>query len=433
VLVQRNFEPATPLKPNPLRVVQGYPADSCPPPIPPAATPDPGEGWGAGGTRGEGAERGGRRKASTAWVAVLLCACALFAYSLVPRGMEAERLLAAEDDPVAIADYALKKANLDTSRVITEIDAALAAKDADLAKSFLDLAHERGIAVPPELAEKVEAAVVQANSAAAVAQRFALGFLTGEPEDVVGLSGTMLGDLFVFGDIRDAVREGSRLASGEKADELLLGLACVGLAVTAGTYATLGVGTPARVGLSVVKAARKTGNLSARMATWVGRSVREVVDWSSLRRAMGGTSLAEPAVAIRAARQSVKLDKAGGLLNAVKDVGRIQSKAGTKAALDGLKIAQGPRDVARVAKLADAKGGKTRAILKTLGRGAIALAVTSFNLTMWIVWALLALLGFVSSLKSFVERVTWRSIQRGKLRRARAEQERALAMAGQQG
>src|SRR5262249_54205678 len=157
---------------------------------------------------------------------------------------------------------------------------------------------DRGIAVPLELAEKVEAAVVQANSTTAVAQSFARGLITGEPEDMVGLSGTMLGDLFVFGDIRDAVREGSRLASGEKADELVLGLARVGLAAPAGTYATLGVGAPARVGLSVVKAARKTGNLGARMATWVGRSVREVIDWSSLRRALGGVSLAEPAVAI---------------------------------------------------------------------------------------------------------------------------------------
>jgi len=351
-------------------------------------------------------------------VVILLSACALVAYAIVPGAIEARHLLDAQDDPVAIADRALNKVKLDTSRVVTEIDAALAGNDADLAKSFLDLARERGIAVPAELAAKVEAAVAQANSATAVAQSFARGLITGEPEDMVGLSGTMLGDLFVFGDIRDAVREGSRLASGEKADELVLGLACVGLAVTAGTYATLGVGTPARVGLSVVKAARKTGNLGARMANWVGRSVREAVDWSSLRRALGGVSLAEPSVAIRAARESVKLEKAGGLLNVVKDVGRVQSKAGTKAALDGLKIAQGPQDIAKVAKLAESKGSKTRAILKTLGRGAIALTIASFNLTMWILWALLAVFGFVSSLKSFVERVTWRTIQRGKLRRA---------------
>ena len=59
------------------------------------------------------------------------------------------------------------------------------------------------------------------------------------------------------------MREGSRLATGEKADELILGLAGVGLAITAGTYATLGAGTPARVGLSLAKVARKTGRMSA--------------------------------------------------------------------------------------------------------------------------------------------------------------------------
>ena len=51
---------------------------------------------------------------------------------------------------------------------------------------------------------------------------------------------------------------------GEPADELVLGLAGVGLAVTAGTYASLGAGAPGRIGLTVVKAARKTGRMSAR-------------------------------------------------------------------------------------------------------------------------------------------------------------------------
>jgi len=51
----------------------------------------------------------------------------------------------------------------------------------------------------------------------------------------------------------------ARLAAGGEADELVLGLACVGLAVTAATYATLGAGVPARVGLTAIKAARQTG------------------------------------------------------------------------------------------------------------------------------------------------------------------------------
>ena len=55
-----------------------------------------------------------------------------------------------------------------------------------------------------------------------------------------------------------ALAPGTAVAQGPAtADELVLGLACVGLAITAGTYATLGATAPARVGLSVAKAARK--------------------------------------------------------------------------------------------------------------------------------------------------------------------------------
>ena len=82
--------------------------------------------------------------------------------------------------------------------------------------------------------KRVHAAVDDANSASAAAGSFASGLITGEPKDMAGLAGTALGDLFVFGDIRDAVREGSRYVSGENYDQLILGLSVVGIAITAG-------------------------------------------------------------------------------------------------------------------------------------------------------------------------------------------------------
>ena len=66
----------------------------------------------------------------------------------------------------------------------------------------------------------------------------------------------------------------------------------------------------------------------------------------------------------------------------------MQTKAGTKAALDGLKMANSPVEMARIAKLAEKNGNKTRAILKVLGRGAIALTLAAFDLALWIFWAL---------------------------------------------
>ena len=338
---------------------------------------------------------------------------ALAAAICVPAGIEAGRLLHAENDPVALADRALPKV-FDGAVAVREIEAALKADDADLARSFVELADDQHVELPAELKQRVKAAVEEANSTTAVAGSFARGFITGEPEDVVGLAGTALGDLFVFGDIRDALREGSRLARGENYDQLILGLACVGIAVTAGTYATFGVSAPARVGLSALKAARKTGRMGAQLASWVGRSLREVVDWQALRRA--GAAFAEPVTAVRAAREAVKVEKAGALTKLVSDVGRVQAKAGTQAALDGLKLAENPREMARVAALAEKKGGKTRAILKTLGRGAILLSVGSFNLAMWVFGALMTLFGLLTSAKSAVERVTQRRLDRRKWR-----------------
>ena len=366
---------------------------------------------------------GGSRIALPMCVAV---ACAVAALVVVPRGIEAEMLLAAQDDPVRLADYQLDR-TFNAEVAASEIEAALKTNDADLAQSFLDLSRDRKLTLDPVLVARVE----DANSAAAKAKRaagsFASGLITGEPDDLAGMAGTALGDLFVFGDIRDAIREGSRMASGEQADELILGLAAVGIAITAGTYARFGAGAPARVGLSVVKAARRTGRITAQMAQWIGRTLREVVDVTAIRRAVANASIAEPAVAVRAVRQAVKVEKSQDLVKMVSDVGRVQSRAGTQAALDSLRIAQGPRDVARVARLADVKGNRTRAILKMFGRGALFLAASAFNLAWWVLGAFIAMMSFVAGLKRATERATERYCERRRARKLRAR-DRYLAM-----
>ncbi len=337
----------------------------------------------------------------------------------VPRGFEAAQLLYVQDDPAALADHAVAK-SLSPAVANAEIESALAADDADLASSFLALVRERGIAIDPALAARVEAAATPAAQAAHTAKSFAHGFVTGAPDDLAGLAGTAVGDLFVFGDIRDAVREGAHVVRGEPADELILGLAGAGIAVTAATYATLGGGTPARLGLSLVKAARKTGRLAAPMAEWMTRSVREAVDTTALGTALTKASFTAPAVAFRAARDAVKVERTEGLVTAVRDVGRVQNAAGARAALEGLKVAEGPQDVARLARLAETKGGKTRAILKLAGRGAFALTAAMFDLASWVFAALWALFGFTAGVKRFTERTTERYLRWRKARRARA-------------
>ncbi len=326
---------------------------------------------------------------------------------LWPHARDAGAILAAQDDPAALSDIQLNSALRDNKPVIAaNIEAALAAKDADLASSFVELAREKGIPVADELSRRVSEAVTEENSSSHFAKRFATGLVTGNADDVASLSGTVAGDLFVFGDIRDVVREGKHLAMGEDTDRLVLGLATAGLAVTAATYISVGGVAPVRAGLTLVKDARKVGRLGEGLTRWASRSAREVVDAPMLQHAVASGSVMRPGETMTAIRAAFRAEKAGGLVRLAKDVGRVSEKAGTRGALETLKIAEGPKDVARAARLAESKGGQTRAILKLLGRGALLLAVGAFNLSLWVFGALLALFGFLSSIKATTERLT---------------------------
>jgi hypothetical protein len=367
-----------------------------------------------------------RRRIGSALASMTLCAvaCAL----LWPHARDAGAILAAQDDPAQLADIQLDSVLRNNQAMVAEnIEAALDANDADLAGSFVDLAAEKGISVSDELSRRVSNAVAEQNSTSQFAKRFATGLVTGNADDVASLSGTIAGDLFVFGDIRDVVREGKHLAMGEDTDRLILGLATAGLAVTAATYVSVGGVAPLRAGLTLVKDARKVGRLGEGLTQWAGRSARQIVDAPMLQNAVASGSVLRPGQTVTAIKAAFRAEKAGALVRLAKDVGRVSEKAGMRGALDTLRIAEGPKDVARAARLAESKGGQTRAILKVLGRGALLLAAGAFNLTLWVFGALLALFGFLSSIKATTERLTQSWLDRKKARRLQQQLAAATA------
>ncbi len=172
---------------------------------------------------------------------------------------------------------------------------------------------------------------------------------------------------------------------------------------------------PVRAGLTLVKDARKVGRLGEGLTEWAGRSAREVVDAPMLENAVASGSVMRPGQTMTAIKAAFRAEKAGALVRLAKDVGRVGEKAGIRAAQDTLKIAENPKDVARAARLAESKGGQTRAILKMLGRGALLLAAGAFDLTLWVFGALFALFGLLSSIKATTERLTqsWLDAQEG--------------------
>ncbi|MFN5715339.1 MAG: hypothetical protein ACK463_12345, partial [Bradyrhizobium sp.] len=180
-----------------------------------------------------------------------------------PHARDAGALLSARDDPADLADLRVNSVLRNNPGLISDhIEAALATGDADLAASFVALAGEKNIALSAELTKRVDDARAEQSSTTHFAKGFATGLVTGNADDVASLSGTVAGDLFVFGDVRDVVREGKHLVMGEDTDQLVLGLAAAGLAVTAATYVSVGGAGPLRAGLTLVKDTRKAGRLS---------------------------------------------------------------------------------------------------------------------------------------------------------------------------
>jgi hypothetical protein len=164
-----------------------------------------------------------------------------------------------------------------------------------------------------------------------------------------------------------------------------------GIAVTAGTFASFGLAAPARAGLSVVKAAGKSERIGARLLRFL------------------------------------RYEKPAALVEVAGEIGTVQAKAGGRAALEAVQLAQGRRDIAAFGRLAVAKGGKTRAVLKLLGRGAIAITGSLIDLALALMWAAANVLGFCASLKRTAERTTLAVIRRRKLRRARLAASAAAA------
>jgi len=307
---------------------------------------------------------------------------ALAGFWILPHGIEAGRTLAAQDDPVKLTDLALDR-GFDATVAEREIRAALAGNDPELAQSFVELARERGVAIDAGLVAKADADMQAWSSFGSTAWRFARGFFAGNPDDMASLAGTAAGDLLVIGDVRDAAREGWHMVRGEEANRMVLGLSLGGLAVTAGTFASFGLAAPARAGLSVIKAAGKSERIGARFL------------------------------------RMLRFEKPAALVEVAGDLGRVEAKAGGRAALEAMQLAQEPRDLAKFGRLAVAKGGKTRAILKFLGRGAIAVASSMIDLALALMWAAANVLGFCATLKRTAERATLAVIRRRKVRRAR--------------
>ena len=347
---------------------------------------------------------------------------ALAALFCVPLGLSRPTMLL--DDAPTIrwrSPTAGSPRSFDATVAQREIEAALAADDADLAKSFLDLADGTRRAVPPELAGSASPPrSTRPIRRAGAAESFARGLITGEPDDMVEPCRHRARRSVR---VRRYPRRGARgQPLRQRRDGRRAGAGASPASASRSPPAPMRASARRRRRASGFRWSRpraRPARIGGALADWVGRSLREVIDWSALRRAgrIAGRARGRGA---RGARSGQGREGRRARPKLVGDVGRVQSQGRhASRARRAEARAKGRARLPRIAKLAEKKGSKTRAILKTLGRGRDPVCRSPRSISRCgFSGAIADLVGLVSSAKSAVERMTLRHLARKKAAQA---------------
>ena len=107
--------------------------------------------------------------------------------------------------------------------------------------------------------------------------------VNGDFDSEAGFACVVATDLTSVGDVRDLVAQGGNYITGQPVNYFTLGIATVGLTLTAATIATGGGMLPLRAGASFLKAANKVGKMPPRLVAesapcWRGSINRGAMD-----------------------------------------------------------------------------------------------------------------------------------------------------------
>jgi len=273
---------------------------------------------------------------------------------------------------------------------------ALERDDIDDADMYVEIANFMNYELPPETLAKLDDAHALSATVVRNTWQFGEGFATGEADTNAGLAGAVASDLTVVGDVRDIAGEGGKMLRGEPHSDLILGLSVVGIGVTAATIATGGGGVVVKAGVSLMKAAKRTGRLTAEFAQSLTRLTTEAVNMPMLRQTLRATDLTDLKKAeqvFTAYGRNVRGSKLVPVLGKLGDLNNAVGPAETVRLMRFVKTTENLDDVTGMTKRF---GVKTRGIMELTGKTALRSFKTSFKLLEWVaegIWGLLMWLG----------------------------------------
>ncbi|WP_192360237.1 hypothetical protein [Mesorhizobium mediterraneum] len=337
---------------------------------------------------------------------VLLAASfATSGWQILPEAMDAVRVYRSfAANPDVLVDYQMERVPPeDYARHAGE---ALAANDPELADSIRTLANSRGVALPEELDARVDAAL--AGGGKSTAADVWDGVVNGEPEGWEGYAAMVASDFVVIGDVRDLVAQAEAYPDYDPFTVALAGTGIVLTGVTVGTIAatwltggaaapSVAAVAPAKVGVSVLKAAKKMGKLDPALLDELTATARRTVDGDALGSLKGHAWRLDWDGFLDAAGKAVRKEEVADLGKTAEALGGIAKGQGLLATVQALGAAKSAQEVQRLGRLSEKFGTGFRGFLKVVPKAAraslkgldIASAMVMWAVSglLWMLWA----------------------------------------------
>lgn len=265
--------------------------------------------------------------------------------------------------------------------------------DADL---YFEIAKFMNYRLPPETQTKLDDAHTLSATVVRNTWEFGEGFATGEGDTNAGIAGAVSSDLTVVGDVRDIAAEGGKMLAGAEYSELILGLSVVGLGVTAATIATGGGGVVVKAGVSIFKAARRTGKFTKEFAEVLTRLTSDAVNMPLLRQTLRSTDLTDLAKTQRVFTDYGSNVRAAKLIPVLSRMSEINNAVGPAETVRLLKYVKTTENLDDVGDMTKRFGVRSRGIMELTGKTALRSFKTGFKLVDWMwdsLWGFVAWIG----------------------------------------
>jgi Mg2+ and Co2+ transporter CorA len=256
------------------------------------------------------------------------------------------------------------------------------AKDYDTVRMYQSIAQSVNVQLDNEKIDQlIKENDTVFNSTVRNTTHFIEGAIYGEGETMAHLAGSITADFTFLGDARDLLTESNKYLNDEEVDYFVLSLSIIGIGETVATVSSAGLAAPKKIGISVLKASKKTGNLSPSLAKKITKQIDEAIDSDAFFKAVKEIDAQDVSILEKAKLLEKQLSKqfAAADVAKLKKLGELASKISTikdnvGSLADAMKVvkhADTPEEVGKLAKLSDKFKTNTVGILEILGKRAI--------------------------------------------------------------